>query len=95
MLIIPIFLLFLFFSGNRYAAQCLLAFTDTKMKGECLKWKAMLIEAYFFSNGMASNRFVRKSFKNAYETAKSLLGEDSHLEYLNIKMSCKVNYGYY
>lgn len=69
--------------------------TDPKIKGECLKWKAVLLEAYFFSHTLASNRLVRKWYKNAYEKAKSLLGEDPHLEYLSIKMACKVNYGYY
>lgn len=61
----------------------------------CYRWQAVLIEAVYFSNPLFSNRYVRKSFEIAFDTADTYRDKNPHLEYLKIKMSCKVNCGYY
>lgn len=70
--------------------------TEYSMSVNCCKWRAVLIEAYYFSNSKFSNRKTMESFKKSYRSAKSFHGQfPPHLEYLEIKMSCKVNYESY
>jgi hypothetical protein len=69
--------------------------TDLSTKATCYKWKALFIEASFFSNNIKANVIVKDSFARAYKEAMITLKNDPKLMYARTKVSCKVNYGCY
>lgn len=86
--IIEIKKFFLPILGEFYSKQCVIILS--RSIGECYKAKALLLEAYFFSNKMYTNRYLRRQIKNTYVMAKNVLKDDQELEYMNTKIACEV-----
>ncbi|XP_025411494.1 uncharacterized protein LOC112684284 [Sipha flava] len=76
--------------GKKYAEHCLKTITDLSTKATCYKWKALFIEASFFSNNIKANVIVKDSFARAYKEAMITLKNDPKLMYARTKVSCKI-----
>lgn len=60
-------------------------------KGQCHKWKALLLESFFFSHKVEINRYMRKWLKTTSIKAKKAFPDDKALKFMDTKISCEVN----
>ncbi|VVC24640.1 Hypothetical protein CINCED_3A010195 [Cinara cedri] len=77
-----------FYEGLSYTRKCFKYYPDEK-DGTCFKYKALLLESFFFSHKVEINRIMRKWLVNTYKKAIALMPKDKMLAFLAAKLGCE------